>query len=249
MARSSAGDPSDIFCSLDDDELEELGAFLISDATSDATLTLSSLDGYLTALVIGPTSVMPSQWLPRIWGESDDDAPEFESMAQAQRILGLIMRHMNGIVGQFQSDPNLFEPIVDMYSEDGVEYVDGETWALGFMRGVELAQADWRPFFESPEFIEAWTPLHLLGSEAATDEELDLIATPALRHELTNQLTGSLAKIHAFWLPWRDMAHAESTLATTPLRRTQPKVGRNDPCPCGSGIKYKKCCGAPATKH
>jgi uncharacterized protein YecA (UPF0149 family) len=30
------------------------------------------------------------------------------------------------------------------------------------------------------------------------------------------------------------------------VRRQQPKVGRNDPCPCGSGKKYKKCCGANA---
>ena len=29
-----------------------------------------------------------------------------------------------------------------------------------------------------------------------------------------------------------------------PFRREAPKVGRNDPCPCGSGKKYKKCCGA-----
>ncbi len=28
-----------------------------------------------------------------------------------------------------------------------------------------------------------------------------------------------------------------------PVKRTEPKVGRNDPCPCGSGIKHKKCCG------
>ncbi|MCP4676284.1 MAG: hypothetical protein GY854_12390 [Deltaproteobacteria bacterium] len=28
------------------------------------------------------------------------------------------------------------------------------------------------------------------------------------------------------------------------VKRDQPKVGRNDPCPCGSGRKYKKCCGA-----
>jgi uncharacterized protein YecA (UPF0149 family) len=26
-------------------------------------------------------------------------------------------------------------------------------------------------------------------------------------------------------------------------RREEPRVGRNDPCPCGSGKKYKKCCG------
>lgn len=30
---------------------------------------------------------------------------------------------------------------------------------------------------------------------------------------------------------------------STPIRNTQPKVGRNDPCPCGSGRKFKKCCG------
>jgi preprotein translocase subunit SecA len=29
-----------------------------------------------------------------------------------------------------------------------------------------------------------------------------------------------------------------------PVRRAEPKVGRNDPCPCGSGKKYKKCHGA-----
>ena len=28
-----------------------------------------------------------------------------------------------------------------------------------------------------------------------------------------------------------------------PVRRAEPKVGRNDPCPCGSGKKFKKCCG------
>jgi len=28
--------------------------------------------------------------------------------------------------------------------------------------------------------------------------------------------------------------------------RDQPKIGRNDPCTCGSGKKYKKCCGKPA---
>jgi preprotein translocase subunit SecA len=32
-----------------------------------------------------------------------------------------------------------------------------------------------------------------------------------------------------------------------PVRRSEPKVGRNDPCPCGSGKKYKKCHGAQAT--
>jgi preprotein translocase subunit SecA len=44
----------------------------------------------------------------------------------------------------------------------------------------------------------------------------------------------------------RTQAEFETALraATAPVRRETPKVGRNDPCPCGSGRKYKKCCGA-----
>ena len=33
-------------------------------------------------------------------------------------------------------------------------------------------------------------------------------------------------------------------IGPAPVRREEPKIGRNDPCPCGSGKKYKKCCGA-----
>ena len=37
---------------------------------------------------------------------------------------------------------------------------------------------------------------------------------------------------------------ADSPTGARPVQREEPKVGRNDPCPCGSGKKYKKCCGA-----
>jgi SEC-C motif-containing protein len=40
---------------------------------------------------------------------------------------------------------------------------------------------------------------------------------------------------------WVYSGHTE--MAGTPVRRESPKVGRNDPCPCGSGKKFKKCCG------
>lgn len=41
-----------------------------------------------------------------------------------------------------------------------------------------------------------------------------------------------------------DIADLEVLLSTPKPVKTQEKVGRNDPCPCGSGKKYKKCCGA-----
>jgi hypothetical protein len=51
----------------------------------------------------------------------------------------------------------------------------------------------------------------------------------------------------SYWGRWKEPSaeHAPSkstgTTVRTPLKG--PKVGRNDPCPCGSGKKYKKCCG------
>ncbi|MDP3786324.1 MAG: preprotein translocase subunit SecA, partial [Candidatus Omnitrophota bacterium] len=41
-----------------------------------------------------------------------------------------------------------------------------------------------------------------------------------------------------------DVANAPADVKQAPIHRETPKVGRNDPCPCGSGKKYKKCCGA-----
>ena len=35
----------------------------------------------------------------------------------------------------------------------------------------------------------------------------------------------------------------DGTVKKKPVKRAAPKVGRNDPCPCGSGKKYKQCCG------
>ncbi len=44
-------------------------------------------------------------------------------------------------------------------------------------------------------------------------------------------------KVNGSWM------YAEGKLAATTIVRSNPKVGRNDPCPCGSGKKYKHCCG------
>jgi uncharacterized protein YecA (UPF0149 family) len=53
-----------------------------------------------------------------------------------------------------------------------------------------------------------------------------------------------LSTIDAELQPARTAAIAALEAASQPFRRTAPKVGRNDPCPCGSGKKYKRCCGA-----
>jgi uncharacterized protein len=231
---------------LSDEEIDELDAFLISDATSDETMTLDTLDGYLTAIVVGPTTLVPSQWLSGIWGPSDEYAPEFETTDQAQHIVELILRHMNGIVGSLEHDPDTFEPFFNFrtYLDEPREYLDGEMWASGFMEGVALCRTDWQPLFEDEQGREALHPLRLLGAMDVTRGEELLVQTLQQREELSKTIPASVAAIYRFWLPHRAAIRQRAT-----ARRSEPKIGRNDPCPCGSGKKFKKCCGEAKPLH
>ena len=234
---------------LSEEEFDELDEFLVSDVTSEDTLTIEGLDGYLTAMAIGPTTVPPSYWLPGVWGPSENDAPAFETTDQAQHILGLILRNMNGIIINLEDDPDAFEPVFGFSRVDDSkrEYIDGEAWAFGFMQGLSVVRADWQALFDSEQGREWLNPLHLMGSEELTPEEQQLIDTPEQRETLTKQIPASIAAIYRFWLPHRQAVHEQKLAAAT--QRTEPKVGRNDPCPCGSGKKFKKCCGAADTLH
>ncbi|MDD2685210.1 MAG: UPF0149 family protein [Gallionella sp.] len=231
------------------EELDELGEFLLSDATSNETMMLDTLDGYLTAILLGPSLIKTSEWLPGVWGATAKDEPVFETMEQAQRILSLIMRQMNHIAANLQDAPDQFEPIFDdvVYEGDPQEYLDGEMWAYGFMRGIQLRRSEWQVFFDTPAAVEALRPIYLLGAEEVSDEDEALVATPAQRAELAGQIPASVAWIYRYWLPHRKAVFEQAMPAT--FQREQPKTGRNDPCPCGSGQKFKKCCGNAPTLH
>jgi uncharacterized protein len=234
---------------LSQDDMDELGNFLLSDATSDETMTMDCLDGFLTAIVSGPVMIPPSVWMSKIWGQKENDEPVFESMAKAGRITDLIMQHLNVIIWSLYQNPDAFEPIFDIaaYPNESREYVDGEMWAYGYMTGIDLQRKDWKAFFDEPTSAEVLRPIYLLGADEVLPEEEALIETPAQREVLSNRISASVAGIYKFWQPYR-RAIAERGIATS-FQREHPKVGRNDPCPCGSGMKFKKCCGAATVLH
>jgi uncharacterized protein len=123
----------------------------------------------------------------------------------------------------------------------------GEMWAYGFMQGLALCRQDWQALFDDPRGPTWLNPIRLLSGDDVSEEEMTLIRTPAQREELALQIPASLAAIYRFWLPYRNAIH-ELQLAKT-YQREHPKIGRNDPCPCGSGKKFKKCCGMASTLH
>lgn len=235
--------PSPAIVPLSDVELNELDRFLASEATSDETLMLDALDGYLTALAIGPADLPQTEWLPGVWGPTPEDAPEFKDAAQATRIAELIVRQHDGIRWALDYDPDAIDPIFDTvsYQDKSKEYLDGEMWSFGFIQGIALARAAWQPLFDDAQAMAALMPIYILGSDDLTPEQQASSNTPAKREALTQQIPASIGTLWRFWHPEH---RPQSELAAIPTRRADPKIGRNDPCPCGSGKKWKKCCGA-----
>ncbi|MDO8991198.1 MAG: UPF0149 family protein [Sideroxyarcus sp.] len=223
--------------------MDELDSFLMSDATTNEVMLLDCLDGFLTALVSGPAMPQPEEWIARVWGPTAKDAPSFASAAQAERITDLLMRHMHAIGWSLLQEPELFEPVFDLqvFEGDEREYMDGEMWAHGYMTGIDMQRERWEALYETKHGPEILRPIYLLGAPDITEAEEELVKTPAQREELSKQIPASVALIYKFWAPQRRAAE----IASGKISENEiPKISRNAPCSCGSGRKYKKCCGA-----
>jgi uncharacterized protein len=238
----------EVTLALSEKEMDELDSFLISDATTNEVMLLDCLDGFLTAIVSGPAMPSSGEWIPRVWGPTAEDAPTFASNAQAERIIGLLTRHLNAIGWSLHQDAEHFEPVFDLqvYEGDEREYMDGEMWAHGYMTGINMRRDGWKPLFESKQGLLTLRPIYLLGAPEITEAEEALVETPVQREELSKQIPASVGLIYKFWAPQRRAAEiASGKISDDEI----PKTSRNAPCPCGSGRKFKKCCGATQAEN
>ena len=245
VKRPPSGSAPDLMAPLSEGELDELESYLL-DLDADEGMTLDMLDGFLHALAMGPETVVPNRWLPKVWGQDDGAMmPPADSTDQVHHLLGLVMRHFNSIVWGLEQSPPVLLPVwgAVRYEASG-ELDDAEMWAYGFAEGVKLSQAAWQPLFDHPDGRRWYRPIGLLGANDFSADQAELTRTPEQRAALAAEIVESLARMHAFWLPLRH-AVAERQQA----QRMSTKVGRNEPCPCGSGKKFKKCCGAPSELH
>ncbi len=128
---------NDLSTPLTDVECEKLDDFLLSVEYDDAVLDLSEFDGFITAVVSGPHAIMPSTWMPALWGD-ENNAPVWDSLEDYQFIFGLMIRHMNSTSATLMEDPNEFEPIFLKSMVDGVSHWVVDEWCTGYMKGVAL---------------------------------------------------------------------------------------------------------------
>ena len=227
---------------LSDDELMELDRFLASPGLVESSLDVFGLEGFLTAVLATPRLVKPSEWTPWIWDvDAGEISPGFESTEEAERILSLVMRLYNGVAAALVPGAGEFEPL----------FADGDAeaatnWCSGFLAGTRFESDTWADLIdERPKWF---APILGLGLE---DDQ----GPPPRKGQIerwTRDVGPAVTRIHAYWFEQRQAGEpgwsaesAQSGRGPGPVR-VERAPGRNDPCPCGSGRKYKRCCGAGA---
>lgn len=221
---------------LTDAELDHLSAIL-EQFGNQRSMNLEQLDGFLAALICGPELVPPSKYLPKICG----DRMFFEDPSSAQEFLVLIMRHWNSIADTLNSG-EIYLPLL-LEDESGITHAND--WADGFLRGMEFGREDWALLLDDEDHGGLLVPIFALANEHNPDPKMRPYEGPISAEHRETLIVGVAAgttRIYRYFKAQRFLAN--DPLGDMPdFLRAMPKVGRNDPCPCGSGKKFKHCCG------
>lgn len=113
---------------------------------------------------------MPSQWLPALWG---DVQPQWKTEQAFERIIGLVMHHMNGIANSLMDPEFEFEPLFMAREVEGQLYTIVNEWCAGYLRGIGLAQAQWRE--GEDELAEYLAPILLFADEKGVGDVEDAV--------------------------------------------------------------------------
>jgi uncharacterized protein len=174
-------------------DLDVLGDYLMSDHAPDDSMGLSDLDGFLTGIVVGPELILPSEWLPVVWGGGQ---PEFKTEAEMRTVLGTIMGRYNEIIACLDSEPENFEPIL---MEGPKGEVIASDWAAGFLDAVALRTKAWEPLIEDRAGIMI-LPILLLNGDAEFDAGPDsAIDEDEFLAEVPDIIPACVAGIREFW--------------------------------------------------
>jgi uncharacterized protein len=162
-------DPTLANAPLSDDELQAFDDLLRALPT-DAAMNIEGMDGYLTALLVGPPlldRLRTAQWLPAVWGGDGEGGAPFASNQKRKRATVLVLRHLQSIACQLHDAPDAWQPIFSVAEVEGREWADAEDWCIGFLYAVALDPDGWGLRFDDPALGPALRPIAELGGDEA----------------------------------------------------------------------------------
>ena len=251
---------------LTDAEFQELDGLLALVPEPLEPLDVVMLDGFIAGIVVQPELIDPEQWLPYVfdagghrWGAAEPEPEQIRARALILRRHAAINRSLAEFGG---FDPFILEPPTpeeaaafdaaqageDALPADVAEPapLDPVTEALlPWIAGFEFAASIFPALDETGDDAVATTLARLFRYLPVDDEDEAgrEIAEVMAREAPIGSLDDAIADVIACVAELYDLTEPLRYQVET-VRRETPKVGRNDPCPCGSGKKFKQCHGA-----
>lgn len=198
-------------------------------------MLLTELDGFLTGVLICPDDIMSAEWLRHIWGADDGDVPPFDDPADVQWFADAVLARYNEISRDLgRGKP---QPIFDIDERNGD--VLWEMWIDGFAQAMEMRPDTWAMLAagETADAAQAISRLTSLIAVARDESDLDSMQINAMQDQAPAVIVEDILRLHT--AVRRDGTGSDAPQASG----RAAKLGRNDPCACGSGRKFKRCCG------
>ena len=210
-----------------DAEIDRLEAALRDSPFAQTALSPDALQGMLVALAIGPDDAPAPHWLDVALG-----TPAGGSADASPELVALLTRFADDTRQQVRQ--GTVSPLLYALRRGRPDYL---TWSRGFLTGVEQSEAGWYDAADPEEIDELMFPIYTLADEL-TDDERAQYTPAAWRKRVLDAEAGledTLRRLRDYWAIVRSPPQT--------IRHATPRTGRNEPCPCGSGRKYKHCCG------
>jgi uncharacterized protein len=196
---------------LSEQELLELEELLVSEELFPEAMNLDALDGFLTALIIGPAAIGAEEWIPAVLGIEKSALPE----GTLERAVSLLVRYGSTISAIFSENPDTFRPLFELstYACAEDEEFAVQSWSNAFMDGIEMRYDEWAPLIEMTGLTDEegetsamlLGPVLLLSGRDTRSAEL----TAEQRAQLGKMVAESISDIYRFWLPFRDLFAGE----------------------------------------
>jgi yecA family protein len=205
-----------------------------SPAADAGVSLLAWLEGLVTAAAIGPERTLPDEWLhklpSRLYGDRE---------VIGESLLELLTLKHNHILEALKCDKADYEPsFLDDAEED--ELMERACmFADGFRRGMNLRRGSWAALATDAS-VRTSRPAALalltigMFMDGITPDAPDQDVLRDQRAALLPDIGGAIWQLFRFW--------SERTRRTPARLNPLAGLGRNAFCPCGSGLKFKRCC-------
>ena len=168
-----------------DPDLDRLQDVLNAIPAERDGMTIAELDGYVAALIVCPEMILPSEWLPGVWGGER----EFADVDEAEATIAVVMEHYNRIARELAEHPEDYAPVLEIDPNGGETL--WEPWIDGFERAMRL-----RP--------DAWEEIALSDDEEASASVSMIVALNDFyygRSELTKEAEDELDRMAPGLIP------------------------------------------------